>query len=118
MKLFFVIGVVFGLSLCGCDKGDSTQSPKDAPGVTVVLMGGTHVKPDGALAPAGLELLRTHSGDPILNVTFLRTNLSDAGLAQLAEFKNVRQVTAVGGRFTDKGVDQLKKAIPEVQVTK
>jgi hypothetical protein len=104
--------------LAGCDKDkDTTPPPKETPGVTVALSGGD-LNADGTLTAAALSNLSGHSGDPILNVNFVHTKLSDAGLAQLAAFPNLRRVDASGSRVTPAGIDKLKKAIPEVTVNK
>jgi hypothetical protein len=114
--LIFAIG--FSVALVGCDKDkDAIPAYKPPPGVTVTLIG-AHLKPDGTLSPSGLEALKAHANDPIVNVIFVRSNLTDTGLAQLGQFRNIRLVNAGGSRITDKGIERLKKDVPEVEVAK
>jgi len=111
-----VVAVGISIAIAGCDK-DSTPAYKEPPGVTVTF-GGSDLNPDGTLNAAALDSLRKHSGDPVVNVLFLRTRLTDAGLAQLGQFHNIRRVNASSSRITDRGIEALKKEIPEVAVTK
>ena len=114
LKSVIAIGLVGALA--GCDN-EKVEPIKEPPGVTLILTGSDLV-PDGTISAQGMQKLQEKSGEPALNVNFLRSHLTDAGLIQLAKFKNVRLVNATGSRITEKGIEQMKKSVPEATVNK
>jgi len=83
----------------------------------VVTLNSADMTNDAAIAPAGLKKIDAAASAPTLHVVFSRTRVSDAGLLQLAKYRNLRRVKSAGGGFTDAGVEKLKAKIPEVEVT-
>jgi hypothetical protein len=115
----FRLGLIFciALALAGCKKSGSGDSGVE--GDMVVLAVPTFdIKPDGTIGDKGMEKISEHSNDRKLFVVFVRAPLTDAGLAQLSKFPNIKKVEAIGSRVSDKGVQQLKSALPEVEVVK
>jgi hypothetical protein len=98
--------------LGGCKKSSNTAEP------TVVALAPVDINPDGTISDAGIQKIEAQAGAPNLTVAFVRTQLSDAGLLQLAKFPNLRHVEAIGSRVTPEGVEKLKGTIPEVEVAR
>ena len=102
-------------SLAGCNKSNSSGTGTKE---TLIEFGGTDVNPDGTLSSGTLQAIQDKSKEEALSIGFIRTRLSDAGLAQLAKFPNIRRITAGGSAITQAGIDKLKLAIPSVEVSK
>jgi hypothetical protein len=115
---WIVVGFASLLFVSGCNKSSSSSAGGNKSNETLVELGGTDVGADGKLSDSALETLQSKSSEPALAVTFVRTKLSDAGLAQLAKFPNLRRVTAFGSDVTQAGIDKLKQANPNVEVNK
>ena len=96
----------------GCDKSSDSRAD-DATTVTVMQ---TALNADGSIKPEGLKQIEARSADPRISVTFVRSELSDKGLEQLAKFPNIRRVNALGSKVTDAGVTKLKQAVPGVEI--
>jgi hypothetical protein len=99
----------------GCNKSSSGSASE-----FFVVIGPPDMNTDtGVLTEAALEKIKQASDQS--NVAIRMSGhlpLSDRGLAQLAQFKNIHRVVGVGSRVTPAGIDKLKKAIPEVEVIK
>ena len=108
-------GLMAGMGLMGGCKKSAPGSGSQA-ATTPLAFGGNDVNPDGTLSQKTLDTLESKSSEPALAISFIRTPLSNAGLAQMAKFKNIRRIDAIGSKITADGVDQLKQAIPEVEV--
>src|SRR2546423_12736692 len=117
--LWFTVGV-FGLNIVtsglGCNKAASSGPGNEF----FVVIGPPDMNGEtGTLSDAGLAKIKEASGQS--NVTIRMSGhaeLSDAGLAQLAQFKNIHRVLAPSSRITPAGIDKLKKANPGVVVEK
>ncbi|HEY7115735.1 MAG TPA: hypothetical protein VH475_04060 [Tepidisphaeraceae bacterium] len=107
----FTVALVLG----GCKKSGSGGSAGEA---TVVAIPGIDMKPDGTILDSGLQKIPAQSSAPNVNVIFYRSQLSDAGLAQLGKFPNVHRVEAIGSRITEKGIEKLKQSLPGVEVAR
>lgn len=105
-----------GLIAGGCKK--STEGGSSEAAEAVIAFPGGALNPDGTLPDATLQKIQSHSTDAKLTVSFVRSDLTDSGLAQLATFPNIRHVEAIGSRISNQGIDKLKQAIPEVQVSR
>jgi hypothetical protein len=98
-----------------CNKKQSAADNAPASGPAIAF-GGNDVTPEGAISMKALQQLEQRSSEPTLNVNFIRTPLSDAGLQQLSKFHNLRRIEAIGSRVTPQGIQKLKSAVPEVEV--
>jgi hypothetical protein len=97
----------------GCKKSGDT-----AEGASKVIAL-TDVNPDGTINEQGMQKIEKEAaGAPSVTVEFVRVRISDAGLAQLAKFPNLRRVEAGGSPLSQGAIDKLKAAIPEVEVLK
>ena len=113
-----VFGLVVLTSVFGCNKSSSSSN---APGnESFVVLGPPDVDVQtGAITDAGLSKIKQASNEPSVTIRVSgHAQISDAGLAQLAQFKNVRRVMAQNSRVTQAGIDKLKKSLPEVVVDK
>ena len=99
--------------LDGCSK-----SPHSAADPVPMAFAGTDVNVDGTISAQTLATIEGKASEPALAIDFQRTRLSDAGLMQLAKFKNIRRIDAVGSAITDAGIDKIKQAIPEIEVAR
>jgi hypothetical protein len=111
------LGLAICASVAGCKKNSSNEVlPNNSVPVGIKAI---DVKPDGTLTDAAIKQIQAEaqSGKP-LTVRFVRTSLSDAGLEQLGQFKNLRRLEVYGARITPGGIEKLKKAVPEVEVLK
>jgi len=100
----------------GCKKSsDSSNTPETA--ATVVLLS-TDMNADGTINKSGLQKIETESGASSLAVSFARTRLTDAGLNQLAKFRNLRRVQALGSPLSPEAIEKFKTAVPEVVIIK
>jgi hypothetical protein len=115
LPLALFVGVT--VLLDGCTKKED-QPEKGRGETTVVALSAADLNKDGTVSDAGLQKIQEKASSPNLTVVFVRAPLTDAGLAQLGKFSNLRHVEAVGSRVTQGGVDKLKKTIPEVEVVK
>ena len=95
----------------GCKKSD-VPPPIAIP----VAFSPKDLNADGTLNDKAIAELQGKSSEKALAVAFFRANLSDAGLAQMASFKNIHRIDAIGSRITQEGIDKLKKSLPEVEV--
>jgi len=107
------------LAFSGCNKSNDDvpagSAEKDA---AAVILRSNSMNPDGTLNEQGLQAIQAKADNPNLTVIFFRSTLSDAGLSQLAKFPKLHRVETTGSRVTDKGVEKLKQAIPQVEVVK
>ena len=108
--------VMFGCVLAGCRKTVEVVSPPDIKAVVAIVP--RDMNGDGTINDKALSEIAQHAGDPALQLNFVRAPLSDRGLLQLKKFPNLRRIAAVGSPITDKGIAELKAAIPEVQIIK
>ena len=113
--VFLVASVATGLFGGGCKKSNSGES-RPNPDSAVVLLTPADLKPDGTISDAGLKKVSDQSGAPGVTVSFLRANLTDAGLEQLAKFPNVTRVEAAGSKLTPAGIEKFKAANPKIEV--
>ena len=105
----------------GCKKSstDTGSAPEQSSeSVAVVTLNSADMTNDSTISPAGMKKIEKEAASPTLHVIFSRTRVSDAGLLQLAKFRNLRRVKSAGGGITPEGIDKLKAKIPEVEVTK
>lgn len=110
---FLLLLSVFCFTSNGCKKNSG-----DAGEPTVVGLPGGQINPDGTLNDVAMQTVERQAGSPNLQVMIVRGKLSDAGLMQLSKFTNLRKVEAIGSPITQAGIDKLKAAIPEVEVSK
>ena len=113
-----IYGVLVFLVVGGCKKSSATSTTASGKPETILEFGGTDVNADGTLSPQTLQAIEAKSKDAALSISFFRSSLSDAGLLQLSKFPNIHRVTAVGSSLTPGGIDKLKQAIPDIEVTK
>ena len=112
---------VLCLALCvltisaGCDKKGVQVSGDNA---TPIGLGGNDIKADGTLAQSALDQLGQKSAEPRLSVNIVRSRISDAGLKQLAQFKNIKRINAVGSALSDKAIAAFKAEVPDSEVVK
>jgi hypothetical protein len=111
-----VMGVLLCLALItfGCKK--EAPAAVGVNGDVVVALGPGDVNADGTIKDQGLEKIRQAPSNQALTVAVARMGLSDAGLEQLAQFKNLRHVSSSAGRMTPAGIAKLKKAVPEAEI--
>jgi len=102
------------MTIAGCKKSGAGGSG-DA---VEVVLSVPEMKPDGTINPQGIQKLEAQATAPALSVIFARTRVSDAGLNQLSQFRNLRRVQAVGSDLSPEAIDKLKAAVPEVIVIK
>ncbi|MDB5319242.1 MAG: hypothetical protein JWN40_873 [Phycisphaerales bacterium] len=81
-------------------------------------MMGADVSGKGDFNQQGLQKLDAEASSPAIAVIVSRTTISDAALAQLAKYKNVRRVQAVGSPLSDAAIAQLQSALPGLTVRK
>jgi hypothetical protein len=113
-----VLLVCATLAICGgCKKSSDDQTAGSTANETVVALSNAELNPDGSISQRGLDQLQAASGSKRVTVMFYRSGVSDAGMKQLAKYPNIRRVEAAGTKVTAKGAEELKKAIPEVEVT-
>ncbi len=84
----------------------------------MVVLQSISMKPDGTITDEGLQTIQAKADNPNLTVVFFRSTLTDAGLNQLAKFPKLHRVETTGSRVTDKGVEELKQSLPQVEVVK
>ena len=101
-------------ALDGCKKTDEGTDSNS----TIVALGGIDINQDGSINDAGIQKIQKEAKAHSLTVAFVRTPISDAALAQLAAFPNLRHVEAVDSPLSAAAIDKLKAAIPEVEVHK
>jgi hypothetical protein len=116
---WFVI-VVLGLATCtwgpGCNKSSSSSGPSNE---FFVVLGPPDMNVDGTIKDSGLDKIKQAANQSNVTVRMSgHAELSDAGLAQFVQFKNIHRVLAPNSRVTPAGIDKLKKAIPNVEVQK
>jgi hypothetical protein len=123
-RIGFLLSPLLPLLVCagvtiggGCKKSSNSTNTVPADSTEVVLSG-TDTKPDGTINAQGVEKIQKESRAPSVTVVFARTRISDAGLAQLAAFRNLRRVQAIGSQLSPEAIEKLKAAIPEVEVVK
>ena len=104
-------------STLGCKKSGDSTNTSGATAATVILAS-TDMNPDGTVSKTGLQKIEAESGAPSLTVIFARTRLTDGGLKQLAKFRNLRRVQALGSPLSPEAIDTLKAAVPEVEIIK
>lgn len=109
----FALVLAMLAAFAGCKK---TETGGDS-GSTIVALSSMDISDDGSIADSGIQKIQKQSNAPALTVAFVRTQVSDKALDQLAAYRNLRHVEAVDSPLTQAAIDKLKAAIPEVQVT-
>ena len=104
------------MMVVGCKK--PTESAGGSQPEAEIAILGKDLNPDGTLGTGAFKTLDDEAKQGALSVNFVRAPLSDRGLLQLAKYPNVRHVAAAGSKITDAGIDQLKRALPNVEVVK
>lgn len=113
VSIIMLVGLGWCTVLAGCNK----SSESNAGTLVAVALSGADLNAEGTIKNEAIQKL-DQAGSGNLSVTFVRAPLSDAGLSQLAKFRNLRRVEAIGSRVTQAGIDKLKHDVPEVEVVK
>ena len=109
----FTSALAVGLCLlfpAGCKKSELAVV------AVTVAISPADLNADGTLNDKGIAKLDAKSGEPALSIIFYRAPLADAGLLQLAKFKNLQRIEAVGSSVTEAGINKLKESLPSVEV--
>ncbi len=110
--------LALGIAFCGAMSVGGCRKSKTPPPLPVIALGGNDLNPNGTITDKGLKQIESQAGEKELCVGIIRSNLSDAGLMQLARFKNIRRIEAVGSTLTADGIQKFKQESPEVEVVK
>jgi hypothetical protein len=116
-RLVIIVLAFTILSLgAGCNKSSSSSGPGNE---FFVALGPPDCNPDGTIKDSGLDKIKQAAGESNVVIRMGgHSVLSDLGLAQLGQFKNIHRVIAPSSRVTPAGIDKLKKALPNVEVEK
>src|SRR4051812_38859558 len=86
--------VVCCFFLLGCKKSASEDTGLgDAKPVVLSI---TDIGPKGEFNQQGVQKLEAEASTPAIAVVVSRTKINDPALAQIAKYKNVRKVQAIG----------------------
>ena len=99
-------------SLGGCKRGGSGSNSNPTSAVLTV----DDINEDGSINAAGISKLDAQASAPSMTVAFARVRASDAALAQLAKYPNVRVIKAPGSQFSQEAIDKLKAAVADVKI--
>ena len=112
--VILILTVCVSASSMGCKKSGSADAELEL--VAVPPFG---LNADGTITPDALrKIAEQDSKGKGFVVGFSHATLSDGGLNQLAKFKNLRRVIAENSRVTPAGIENLKKAVPGVEIVK
>jgi hypothetical protein len=118
-----VVAVLIGFGsltwVSGCNKSESSSGGSGSGNDFFVVLGPPDMNADGTIKDSGLDKVKQAANQSSVVVRMSgHAELSDAGLAQLGQFKNVRRVLAISSKITPAGIEKFKKALPNAEVEK
>jgi uncharacterized protein YegL len=100
----------------GCKKSASQDTGLgDAKPVVISV---TDIGPKGELNEQALRKIEAEASTPAIAIIVSRVQINDGALVQLAKYKNVRRVQAVGSPLSDAAIEKFQAALPGVTVKK
>jgi uncharacterized protein YegL len=100
----------------GCKKTVSRDTGLgDAKPVVISI---TDISPKGDLNEQALRKIEAESSTPAIAIIVSRTQINDGALVQLAKYKNIRRVQAIGSPLSDAAIEKLQAALPGLTVKK
>jgi uncharacterized protein YegL len=100
----------------GCKKSASQDTGLGE--AKPVVMSITDISPKGDFNEQALRKIDAESSTPAIAIIVSRTRINDAALVQLAKYKNIRRVQAIGSPLSDAAIERLQAALPGLTVKK